>query len=226
MLDVSKVYASGSNAWDTAVHDASEEYKHRMVNICSCGNGFYLLHRCGNSGNDCRWCFLPRSTTYAVITATRMSPWRWIWCDMKTAPRGTWSSCASSPSSTESMSGKEDSAGPGLRTTEMEGKLLVWCGVYLYHEKMGGGATLLTQHKKKLWMIQSDISIWYLSERAGVDIGSLHWFPMFPTNYKEMKCISRLLHSNAHSISDCNPCSHALWSPRLHGCSLQSLRKK
>lgn len=31
MLDVSKVYASGSNAWDTAVHDASEEYKHRMV---------------------------------------------------------------------------------------------------------------------------------------------------------------------------------------------------
>lgn len=31
ILDVSKVYASGSNAWDTAVHDASEEYKHRMV---------------------------------------------------------------------------------------------------------------------------------------------------------------------------------------------------
>lgn len=31
MLDISKVYASGSNAWDTAVHDASEEYKHRMV---------------------------------------------------------------------------------------------------------------------------------------------------------------------------------------------------
>ncbi|KAM9307335.1 uncharacterized protein tmem222b isoform 1-T1 [Pholidichthys leucotaenia] len=30
MLDVSKVYTSGSNAWDTAVHDASEEYKHRM----------------------------------------------------------------------------------------------------------------------------------------------------------------------------------------------------
>lgn len=32
MLDVSKVYASGSNAWDAAVRDASEEYKHRMVN--------------------------------------------------------------------------------------------------------------------------------------------------------------------------------------------------
>lgn len=31
MLDVSKVYTNGSNAWDTAVHDASEEYKHRMV---------------------------------------------------------------------------------------------------------------------------------------------------------------------------------------------------
>jgi len=32
MLDVSKVHASsGSNAWDTAVHNASEEYKQRMV---------------------------------------------------------------------------------------------------------------------------------------------------------------------------------------------------
>ncbi|KAM9824743.1 transmembrane protein 222 [Neosynchiropus ocellatus] len=37
MLDISKVYASGSNAWDTAVHDASEEYKHRMHNLC-CDN--------------------------------------------------------------------------------------------------------------------------------------------------------------------------------------------
>ncbi|KAK2864454.1 hypothetical protein Q7C36_003608 [Tachysurus vachellii] len=37
MLDVSKVYTSGSNAWDTAVHDASEEYKHRMHNLC-CDN--------------------------------------------------------------------------------------------------------------------------------------------------------------------------------------------
>lgn len=35
MLDASKVYTGGSNAWDTAVHDASEEYKHRMVKgIC------------------------------------------------------------------------------------------------------------------------------------------------------------------------------------------------
>lgn len=25
------MYASGPNAWDVAVHDASEEYKHRMV---------------------------------------------------------------------------------------------------------------------------------------------------------------------------------------------------
>uniref|UniRef100_A0A3Q3WMQ4 Uncharacterized protein n=1 Tax=Mola mola TaxID=94237 RepID=A0A3Q3WMQ4_MOLML len=32
-----KVYASGTNAWDTAVHDASEEYKHRMHNLC-CDN--------------------------------------------------------------------------------------------------------------------------------------------------------------------------------------------
>lgn len=42
-------------------------------------------------------------TTYAVITATRMSQWLWIWCDMKTALPGTWSTSASSLSSTESM---------------------------------------------------------------------------------------------------------------------------
>ncbi|XDV34444.1 hypothetical protein PO909_004602 [Leuciscus waleckii] len=38
MLDVSKVHASsGSNTWDTAVHNASEEYKQRMHNLC-CDN--------------------------------------------------------------------------------------------------------------------------------------------------------------------------------------------
>ncbi|XP_069051592.1 transmembrane protein 222 isoform X1 [Lepisosteus oculatus] len=36
-LNVNKVYAGGSSAWDTAVHDASEEYKHRMHNLC-CDN--------------------------------------------------------------------------------------------------------------------------------------------------------------------------------------------
>ncbi|NWR79503.1 TM222 protein, partial [Centropus bengalensis] len=36
-LDPNKVYSSGPNAWDTAVHDASEEYKHRMHNLC-CDN--------------------------------------------------------------------------------------------------------------------------------------------------------------------------------------------
>ncbi|NWW69712.1 TM222 protein, partial [Climacteris rufus] len=36
-LDPSKACASGPNAWDTAVHDASEEYKHRMHNLC-CDN--------------------------------------------------------------------------------------------------------------------------------------------------------------------------------------------
>ncbi|XP_035759871.1 transmembrane protein 222 isoform X1 [Egretta garzetta] len=36
-LDPSKVYSTGPNAWDTAVHDASEEYKHRMHNLC-CDN--------------------------------------------------------------------------------------------------------------------------------------------------------------------------------------------
>lgn len=36
-LDVKKVYAGSPNAWDMAVHDASEEYKHRMHNLC-CDN--------------------------------------------------------------------------------------------------------------------------------------------------------------------------------------------
>ncbi|XP_077151791.1 transmembrane protein 222 isoform X3 [Ranitomeya variabilis] len=36
-LDSSLVYASGPNPWDTAVHEASEEYKHRMHNLC-CDN--------------------------------------------------------------------------------------------------------------------------------------------------------------------------------------------
>nr|XP_009680716.1 PREDICTED: transmembrane protein 222 [Struthio camelus australis] len=36
-LDPSKVYSTSPNAWDTAVHDASEEYKHRMHNLC-CDN--------------------------------------------------------------------------------------------------------------------------------------------------------------------------------------------
>lgn len=32
-LDPGKVYSSNPNMWDTAVHDASEEYKHRMVRL-------------------------------------------------------------------------------------------------------------------------------------------------------------------------------------------------
>ncbi|KAM9039110.1 transmembrane protein 222 isoform 2-T2 [Sarcophilus harrisii] len=36
-LDPSKVHAGRPNAWDTAVHEASEEYKHRMHNLC-CDN--------------------------------------------------------------------------------------------------------------------------------------------------------------------------------------------
>ncbi|XP_056651439.1 transmembrane protein 222 isoform X2 [Monodelphis domestica] len=36
-LDPSKVHASRPNAWDTAVHEASEEYKHHMHNLC-CDN--------------------------------------------------------------------------------------------------------------------------------------------------------------------------------------------
>ncbi|XP_059811519.1 transmembrane protein 222-like [Hypanus sabinus] len=36
-LDPAKVYAMGSNPWDTGVLEASEEYKHRMHNLC-CDN--------------------------------------------------------------------------------------------------------------------------------------------------------------------------------------------
>ncbi|KFV75150.1 Transmembrane protein 222, partial [Dryobates pubescens] len=36
-LDPSKVGCPGAHAWDTAVHDASEEDKHRMHNLC-CDN--------------------------------------------------------------------------------------------------------------------------------------------------------------------------------------------
>ncbi|KAF4076225.1 hypothetical protein AMELA_G00227760 [Ameiurus melas] len=36
-LDKNKVYSGGPSAWDTAVLDASEEYKHRMHNLC-CDN--------------------------------------------------------------------------------------------------------------------------------------------------------------------------------------------
>lgn len=42
-LDPGKVYSSSPNAWDTAVHDASEEYKHRMVRPAS-GSGCCPLH--------------------------------------------------------------------------------------------------------------------------------------------------------------------------------------
>lgn len=57
-------------------------------------------------------------TTYAVITATHMLPWLWIWCVMKTVPHGTWSTSASSLSSTESMSAVQAFWKPGC---------LFWC---------------------------------------------------------------------------------------------------
>lgn len=70
-----------------------------------------------------------------------MSQWLWIWCDMKTAPRGTWSTSASSLSSTESMWGKKSSAClRDRKTVDVEflvGKqcnrklLMTYSGVYL-----------------------------------------------------------------------------------------------
>lgn len=105
MLDVSKVYASGSNAWDTAVHDASEEYKHRMVNGCSCGCLCIISHA-KNSSLVNSSCLCPHSITSAATTATPTWPWLWTWCAMRTAPHGTWSSFAYWLWSTGNMSGR------------------------------------------------------------------------------------------------------------------------
>ncbi|XP_065277646.1 transmembrane protein 222 isoform X1 [Emys orbicularis] len=64
-LDPTKVYSSSPNAWDTAVHDASEEYKHRMHNLCcdNCHSHVALalnLMRYDNSSswNMVKLCFL------------------------------------------------------------------------------------------------------------------------------------------------------------------------
>ncbi|EMP31085.1 Trophoblast glycoprotein [Chelonia mydas] len=64
-LDPNKVYSSSPNAWDTAVHDASEEYKHRMHNLCcdNCHSHVALalnLMRYDNSSswNMVKLCFL------------------------------------------------------------------------------------------------------------------------------------------------------------------------
>ncbi|XP_023816010.1 transmembrane protein 222 [Oryzias latipes] len=57
ILDVSKVYASGSNAWDTAVRDASEEYKHRMHNLCcdNCHSHVAMALNLMRYGNSTSW---------------------------------------------------------------------------------------------------------------------------------------------------------------------------
>uniref|UniRef100_A0A3B3DEB9 Transmembrane protein 222b n=1 Tax=Oryzias melastigma TaxID=30732 RepID=A0A3B3DEB9_ORYME len=57
ILDVSKVYASGSNVWDTAVHDASEEYKHRMHNLCcdNCHSHVAMALNLMRYGNSTSW---------------------------------------------------------------------------------------------------------------------------------------------------------------------------
>lgn len=121
MLDVSKVYGSGSNAWDTAVHDASEEYKHRMVNITLLDMSFinFIIVK---TPVDFYLCLL-QSTTSAVTTVTHTSPWLWIWWDMKTAPRGTWWTSACWLWSTENMSGKEK-----LSLVFVNKTYIVWCG--------------------------------------------------------------------------------------------------
>ncbi|XP_021118797.1 transmembrane protein 222 isoform X2 [Heterocephalus glaber] len=56
-LDPAQVYASGPNAWDTAVHDASEEYKHRMHNLCcdNCHSHVALALNLMHYNNSTNW---------------------------------------------------------------------------------------------------------------------------------------------------------------------------
>ncbi|ELW59120.1 Transmembrane protein 222 [Tupaia chinensis] len=56
-LDPARVYTSGPNAWDTAVHDASEEYKHRMHNLCcdNCHSHVALALNLMRYNNSTRW---------------------------------------------------------------------------------------------------------------------------------------------------------------------------
>ncbi|XP_073649730.1 transmembrane protein 222 isoform X4 [Tursiops truncatus] len=80
-LDPAQVYASGPNAWDTAVHDASEEYKHRMHSLCcdNCHSHVALalnLMRYNNSTNWnmvtlCFFCLL-----YGKLKTSGSSRWR------------------------------------------------------------------------------------------------------------------------------------------------------
>uniref|UniRef100_A0A8C5LTC9 Transmembrane protein 222 n=1 Tax=Leptobrachium leishanense TaxID=445787 RepID=A0A8C5LTC9_9ANUR len=63
-LDPNLVHASGPNPWDTAVHEASEEYKHRMHNLC-CDNchshvamALNLMKYNNTSWNMVKLCFL------------------------------------------------------------------------------------------------------------------------------------------------------------------------
>lgn len=86
-LDPGKVYSSSPNAWDTAVHDASEEYKHRMVQLCVCVCVISPLRvalvgvapvQCvgvGSLKDGLSNSFLCSSTTFAVITAILT----WLW---------------------------------------------------------------------------------------------------------------------------------------------------
>jgi len=78
MLDVSKVHASsGSNAWDTAVHNASEEYKQRMVICFALKVLKSILHRFFEHPfrKPAVYLCFPSSTTFVVTIVTRMLPW-------------------------------------------------------------------------------------------------------------------------------------------------------
>ncbi|XP_030074305.1 transmembrane protein 222 [Microcaecilia unicolor] len=64
-LDSTKVYSTSQSAWDTAVHEASEEYKHRMHNLCcdNCHSHVALAlnlmrYDNGTSWNMVKLCFL------------------------------------------------------------------------------------------------------------------------------------------------------------------------
>uniref|UniRef100_A0AAQ6IQL9 Transmembrane protein 222b n=1 Tax=Anabas testudineus TaxID=64144 RepID=A0AAQ6IQL9_ANATE len=76
MLDVSKVFASGSNAWDTAVHDASEEYKHRMHNLCcdNCHSHVAMALNLMKYDNSTSWNMV-NLCLLALIHGKHVRPW-------------------------------------------------------------------------------------------------------------------------------------------------------
>ncbi|KAJ8320291.1 hypothetical protein KUTeg_001878 [Tegillarca granosa] len=88
-LDMSRV-RDGKDAWDKAVHEASEEYKHRMHNLC-CDNchshvamALNLMHYNGSSAyNMVKLCFM--MLIYGKYVSSM-----WLYKNMVTIPDNGW----------------------------------------------------------------------------------------------------------------------------------------